>query len=93
MTAASANKTFSHILEENRRANQREEGLAEIESIKHKFSKHKIFTSMQAMKGGLMQQEEREEEEAARVEYPVCLLSNPFFVGKKKKKKKTKKRR
>ena len=39
------------------------------------------------MKGGLMQHDD-EGEEGEKVEYPICLMSNPFFVGKKKKKKK-----
>jgi hypothetical protein len=92
--AASTNKPFSRILSENRRGTQKEECLSEIERIKQKFAKHKIFTSMQAMRGGLMQEEERgEEERLERVEYPVSLLSNPFFPGKKKKKKKGKKKK
>jgi hypothetical protein len=45
------------------------------------------------MKGGLMHSEEPDETERLdKVEYPVSLLSNPFFVVKKKKKKGKKKK-
>ena len=33
-------------------------------------------------------QHDDEGEEGEKIEYPICLMSNPFFVGKKKKKKK-----
>jgi hypothetical protein len=48
---------------------------------------------MNAMKNGLMHPEEKDEsEQLERIEYPTCLLSNPFFVVKKKKKKGKKKK-
>lgn len=89
----SGGKPFAQILEENKRINRREEWLEEIEDIKGKFAKGKVFTSLHAMRGGLMHPEEQaEDEHADKLEYPVSLLSNPFFVVKKKKKKGKKKK-
>jgi len=85
---ANAAKPFSQILLDNKRINKREDFLDEIQGIKTKFAKNKIFTSLDAMKGGLMHLEEPDEgEKLDKVEYPVSLLSNPFFAVKKKKKK------
>lgn len=53
--AASTNKPFAQILEENKRTQLREETLDEIADIKEKFAKQKIFASLNAMKEGLLQ--------------------------------------
>ena len=53
--AASTNKPFAQILEENKHTQLREETLDEIADIKEKFAKQKIFASLNAMKEGLLQ--------------------------------------
>ena len=90
--SAPAPKALSAILQDNKRSNGPEDLMAEMEDIKGKFARQKIFTSLNAMRGGLMHPEDKEEgEEQEHVEYPTSLISNPFFVVKKKKK--TKKKR
>ncbi len=53
-------KHFSSVLEDNKRLDQKSEYLDEIQKLKEKFAKYKLYTPLESFKNAIMHPEEKE---------------------------------
>ena len=87
-----SNKPFSSILGDHSKRIEQDTTLQEINSIKQKFSKYKLYTPLDKLIKGLAPPDDEEFEGDEKILWPNSqMLSNTFFKVAKKKKKKKKK--
>ena len=91
VTSVKSTRTFESILKEHRRQNTSEELMDEVEDLKTKLAKKRVYASLDLLKKSILPPEEGELSLGRKTERPLSLLSNP--MAKKKKKKRVVKKR
>jgi hypothetical protein len=57
---SSTMRAFSSVLEDNKRVEQKSEYMEEVQRLKEKFAKYKLFTPLDSFKKAIMHPEEKE---------------------------------